>query len=191
MIIAGGLSTYYPPRNLDILHEGGGASPPDEEMQRESSFGSRSPEAMPLRCKICARREDAVRAIAFRILIVDGNSGLTRGLSHLLRVRGFRVQYAHTGVAALKVAHAFQPEFALVEASLPDLSGYEVAALLPGVIDPVRRLKIASVSGGSAEEDLSFSQAAGCVSHLRKPVKIAQIEALLAGAWSSLNSPLA
>lgn len=122
-----------------------------------------------------------VKVDSFRILIVDDNRDFTGGLSRLLQRHGHRVQCAHTGVAALQLAQTFQPEFVLVDASLPDLSGYEVAALLPGILDstPVR---IASISGSGAEEDDALSEAAGCVTHLQKPVEITEIEALLSYA---------
>lgn len=185
MIITDGLSTYQP-TGLDHLQEGS-ASPFSEEMQRESRFVVRLLEATRSRPSLRTRPEDAAKAIALRILIIDGNCRIARGLSRLLRSRGHWVQYAHTGVAALKIARGFQPEFVLVEASLPDLSGFEVAALLPGVIGS-GRMRVASVSGRRGEEDLCLSQAAGCVSHLRKPVELAEIEALLAEAGATTYS---
>jgi len=123
-------------------------------------------------------RELTVKIDAFRILIVDDNRDFTSGLSRLLQRHGHRVQCAHTGIAALQLAPTFQPEFVLVDASLPDLSGYEIAALLPGVLDSVP-VRVASISGSCAEEDYLLSEAAGCVAHLQKPVDITEIEALL------------
>lgn len=125
-----------------------------------------------------SRRESADRIRTFRILIVDDNRDVARGLAGQLRRRGHRVLCAHTGAAALKLAQVFQPEFVLVEAELPDLSGYEIAALLPGVICPAR-LRVVSKSGDGLEGDPSFSQASGCVLHLRKPVEVAEIEGIL------------
>src|SRR5436190_10582087 len=87
---------------------------------------------------IYAGRKGAAKVSVFRILIVDDNGAFARGLSRLLLRRGHRVQCANTGVAALKLAHAFQPEFVMVDVSLPDLSGYEIAALLPGVTSSPR-----------------------------------------------------
>ncbi len=151
-----------------------------EGVGRGSTFVVRFPAAAPGGTVNVPHREGAGKASALRILIVDDNCDLTSGLSRLLHRRGHRVQCAHSGAAALKLAQAFQPEFALVDASLPDLSGYEIAALLPGVIRSAR-LRMVSFSGSCGAEDHSLSQAAGCVSHLQKPVDIAEIEALLAG----------
>ena len=113
------------------------------------------------------RCENAV--VVFRILIVDDSSDLAGALSRLLQRRGHRVECAQTGAEALRLAHAFQPEFVMVDASLQDLNGYEIAAMLPGVVSSTR-LRIASFSGFSGEEENRLSKAAGCVSHLQKPV---------------------
>lgn len=130
--------------------------------------------------EIHVSREGAAKVKAFRILIVDNDRDLAREISRALRMRGHETKCAHTGVEALKLAHAFQPEFAMVDALLADLSGYEVAALLPAVVSSVR-LRTATVSGCCGEDDDCLSQAAGCVFHLRKPLDVAEIETLVTG----------
>lgn len=133
--------------------------------------------------------KDVISIRAFRILIVDDNHDLAQRLSHLIRLRGHTVQCAYTGVAALKRAHAFQPEVVLVNTVLPDLSGYEVAALLPAIVN-VAEVSVASFASVDRLEDHYLSQAAGCVSHLKQPVRIAEFEALLNRCCSSLDSGL-
>src|SRR4029434_3367787 len=59
------------------------------------------------------RCENAV--VVFRILIVDDSSDLAGALSRLLQRRGHRVECAQTGAEALRLAHAFQPEFVMVD----------------------------------------------------------------------------
>jgi DNA-binding response OmpR family regulator len=129
--------------------------------------------------KIRPGRERA-RVNAFRILIADDDRDLAREISRALWMHGHEVKCAHTGISALKLAHSFQPEFVLVDALLPDLGGYEVAALLPAVISS-ERLRIASVSGCSSEDDYCLSRAAGCVFHLQKPLDLAEVESLVTG----------
>jgi RNA polymerase sigma factor (sigma-70 family) len=134
-----------------------------------------------------ASREGAAKASAFRILIVGDNRDLTRGLPRRLRLRGHQVECAYTGAEALRAARAIQPEFVLIDASLPDLSGFEIAALLPAVIRS-GNLRIVSVSGCGDDESRCLSQAAGCLSHLKIPVDFAEIETLLAGCGASIDS---
>ena len=124
------------------------------------------------------RCENAV--VVFRILIADDSGDLAGALARLLQRRGHSVECARTGAEALRLAHAFQPEFVMVDPSLKDLNGYEVAAMLPGVVSSTR-LRIASFSGYSGEEEYRLSKAAGCASHLQKPVEVEEIEELLAG----------
>ncbi len=118
------------------------------------------------------------------ILIVAEPCEFTVGLARLLRICGHVVQCAPTGNAALRLASAFQPEFVLVDASLPDLSGYEVAALLHGISD-APGLRIVSMSSHGGTEDSLLSEAAGCVEHLQRPVDGAGIEALLSALCSN------
>jgi RNA polymerase sigma factor (sigma-70 family) len=131
-------------------------------------------------------RNDATGTSTFRILIAGEIGGLIVGLPLELRLRGHKVECARTGAEALKLAHAFQPEFVLIDASLPDLSGFEIAALLPAVIRS-GQVRIASVSGCGGD-DRSLSQAAGCVSHLLNPVDFAEIEVLLAECGARMRS---
>jgi CheY-like chemotaxis protein/two-component sensor histidine kinase len=166
-------------RRLVELH-GGRVEVFSEGVGRGSTFVVRLPAAERSGPGIYVPGESFASPAAFRVLIVDDCGDLADGLSRLLRRRGHRVECAQTGAEALRLAHAFQPEFVLVDVVLPDLSGFEVAAMLPGVVGS-KRLRIASFSGYSSEEECRLSEAAGCVFHLQKLVEIQQIEALLAG----------
>lgn len=184
MISIDGLDTYQR-NNLGHPRENN-TSPFDEDAEQERTFMLRLLAATRNGSQTRAERKGAAPAAAFRILIIDSNYGLARGLSRLLRGRGHWVQYAHTGSVALKLARAFQPELVLIDASLPDISGYEIAALLPAIISSAR-LRIASVSGSHEKADICLSQAAGCISHLQKPVTISEVEALLPGRGASVH----
>jgi signal transduction histidine kinase/CheY-like chemotaxis protein len=120
-----------------------------------------------------------MRAAFARILIIDDHVELASGLERLLTLRGYTVRCASTGVTALRVAKDFQPDFAFVDICLPDLNGYEVAALLPGII--VGTAKIVTTSGYGRESDNCLSKATGAVAHLEKPVSLEDILAILTG----------
>lgn len=153
------------------------------ETEYEPMITSISPRffaAAPGRPEIHIIREGSTGIKVFRILIVGGDRDLAREITRALRMRGHEVKCVHTGASALKLARVFQPEFALVDALLTDLSGYEVAALLPAVVSSVR-LRTASFSGRSDEDDDCFSLAAGCAFHLHKPLDATEIEAMLSG----------
>ncbi|MHA3770488.1 hybrid sensor histidine kinase/response regulator [Verrucomicrobiota bacterium sgz303538] len=157
-----------------------------EGVGRGSTFVVRLPAAVPGCSEVGSSGSGASKLSTFRILIVDDNCDLTRGLSHMLRLCGHVVQCASTGAAALELASAFQPEFVLVDVSLPDLTGYEVASLLQGA-SRAEGGRIVSMSGYGGSEERSLSQAAGCICHLQKPVDVAEINALLTGQCANLD----
>jgi two-component system KDP operon response regulator KdpE len=60
------------------------------------------------------------------VLVVDDEAALARALAINLRARGFEVETAGTGVAALDLVARFRPDVVLLDLGLPDLDGIEV-----------------------------------------------------------------
>jgi CheY-like chemotaxis protein len=111
-------------------------------------------------------KKDARRA---RILVVDDNVDMVRGISMLLTLIGHDVATAHDGPAALEAAERFRPEFVLLDIGLPGMDGYEVASRLrrePCSKDAV----IVAVTGYGRDEDRRRSKEAGFDYHLIKPL---------------------
>ena len=65
-----------------------------------------------------------------RILVVDDNVDLARGLARLLEIRGHDVQVAYDGPTGLDKAKKSKPEVVLLDIGLPGMDGYQVAAHL-------------------------------------------------------------
>jgi CheY-like chemotaxis protein len=65
-----------------------------------------------------------------RVLIVDDNRDYTTGLSLLLGVSGCDVESARDGTGAIAAAQARPPDVALLEISLLDMDGFQVAERL-------------------------------------------------------------
>ncbi|MDR3405169.1 MAG: ATP-binding protein [Chthoniobacter sp.] len=103
-----------------------------------------------------------------RILLVDDNQDTVVSLARLLSLRGHEVATAFDGVAALKVAQEFQPDFLLLDIGLPGLDGYEVARRLRAEGFP--RTPIVAISGYAQEGDRIRSREAGFNYHFAKPV---------------------
>ncbi|MFO0875730.1 MAG: response regulator, partial [Phycisphaerales bacterium] len=61
-----------------------------------------------------------------RVLVVDDEAALARALAINLRARGFEVETAGTGAAALDLVARFRPDVVLLDLGLPDLDGIEV-----------------------------------------------------------------
>jgi CheY-like chemotaxis protein len=65
-----------------------------------------------------------------RVLVVDDCIDTTRMMKLLLQCLGFSVQTANTGSEALRIAAEFSPTSVLLDLTLPDMAGEEVAAKL-------------------------------------------------------------
>lgn len=116
-----------------------------------------------------------------RILVVDDNKDAANSLAMLLRFKGNDIRTAHDGVEALEVAEAFHPEVVLLDIGLPKLNGYDVARRIrqqPWGQDVL----LIALTGWGNDEDRRLSQEAGFNFHIVKPVDLAALEELLAGA---------
>jgi signal transduction histidine kinase len=113
-----------------------------------------------------------------RILIVDDNMDTARGMVRLLKLLGNDAIAVHDGRAAVETAHAFRPDFVLLDIGLPILNGYQVAALLREN-DLHKHTVIIAVSGYGQDEDRRRSFAAGFNHHLVKPIDFDSLVSLL------------
>jgi two-component system alkaline phosphatase synthesis response regulator PhoP len=65
-----------------------------------------------------------------RILVVEDQADLARGLQANLEVEGYEVIVAGTGAAALRAVSERTPSLVLLDLMLPDIEGYDVLARL-------------------------------------------------------------
>lgn len=61
-----------------------------------------------------------------RVLIVDDNADIVEAVSTLLSLMGHDCRTAGCAADALAVAEAFEPEIAILDLGLPDLTGYDL-----------------------------------------------------------------
>src|ERR1700755_1762030 len=64
---------------------------------------------------------------AIRVLLVDDDADGLDLLTQLLRSQGYEVCDTSSAEDSLEALDAFQPDAAIVDIGLPDLSGYELA----------------------------------------------------------------
>jgi two-component system KDP operon response regulator KdpE len=67
---------------------------------------------------------------AARILLVDDELSIQRAVAILLESRGYHVDVASTGAAALRMAEEQPPDLVVLDLGLPDLDGTEVCRQL-------------------------------------------------------------
>ena len=104
-----------------------------------------------------------------RILIVDDNVDLARGLARLLQIHGHEVQIAHDGLSGLDKARESKPEVVLLDIGLPGMDGYQVAARLRRD-EAVMGATLIAISGYGQDEDRRLAREAGFDHHLVKPI---------------------
>ena len=123
-----------------------------------------------------------------RVLIVDDYPDAADIACTLLTLHGHECRFACCGKEALETAQEFQPDIAILDIGLPDISGYEVAGALRKAYAG-KPLYIAAVTGWGQPEDRMRAFAAGFDHHVLKPadgdklrdiVRLAELNPLLA-----------
>ena len=110
-----------------------------------------------------------------RVLLVEDNDDLREMTCALLQSRGCTVMTAADGKSALALAARRRPDVAFVDIDLPDISGYEVARTL------ARQggIRLVAVTGYGQPDDVRRVLAAGFDLHLKKPVRLDELERAL------------
>lgn len=116
---------------------------------------------------------------AARILVVDDNTDLARGLARLLEIHGYKVSIAYDGPSGFLRAKEWRPEIVLLDIGLPGMDGYQVAALLRED-DSTKDAIIIGISGYGQEDDRKRSTQAGFDRHLVKPISSQDLLEILA-----------
>lgn len=113
-----------------------------------------------------------------RILIVDDNHDVGRGLAMFLGVSGHRVEVAHDGLRAIEVAAGFPPDVVLLDIGMPGIDGYETCRRMRA--EPWGRdLVIFAFTGWGQDEDQRRTAEAGFDRHLVKPIAPEKLLALI------------
>jgi two-component system KDP operon response regulator KdpE len=103
--------------------------------------------------------------MAARILIVDDEPSILATMAPLLRGRGYEVSTATTGHAALDAVARETPQLVILDLTLPDLDGIEVARRLR----EGRSVPILVLSARGAEQDKVAALDAGADDYVTKP----------------------
>ena len=111
------------------------------------------------------------------ILIVEDNADARDALRMLLELDGHRVETAGEGLEALEIARGKDPDIALIDIGLPDLSGYEVARRIRADLNG--DVTLVAVTGYGQPEDQRRAFDAGFDAHLVKPVTVEQLNETL------------
>jgi len=120
----------------------------------------------------------APRAKGVRVLLVEDHEPTRKALAQLLTRRHFDVETAGSLAEARALADKGEFQLLISDIGLPDGDGYALMMEL-GSSSQVKGI---ALTGYGMEHDVAFSQSAGFVAHLTKPVRVQSLEAALAVA---------
>jgi two-component system KDP operon response regulator KdpE len=130
------------------------------------------------------------RSAGTRVLAVDDEPPILRALATNLRARGYDVDLATTGEAALELASRHPPDVVILDLGLPGMSGVEVIQGLRGWSS----VPILILSAREAQADKVAALDAGADDYVTKPFGmdelLARLRAALRRATPSLEAPL-
>jgi CheY-like chemotaxis protein len=125
-----------------------------------------------------------------RILIVDDNQDSADSLQMILAALGHTVRVVYSARGAIAAVEEELPEVVLLDIGLPEMDGYEVAALIH---KRYPHATLVALTGYGQPEDVRRATAAGFSAHMVKPVDLAELELVLSPPDSSsrMNSAAA
>ena len=122
-----------------------------------------------------------------RVLIVEDEPAVARGLEYALKEEGFEVFWAKTGARALEMTSREQPDLITLDLRLPDMSGYDVCRALRS---QNHRQPILMLTAKDEELDKVLGLELGADDYMVKPYGlrelVSRIRALLRRAYGEL-----
>jgi len=116
-----------------------------------------------------------------RILLVDDYPDAAEIACVLLSIEGHECRAATSGYGGLEEARRFQPDIAILDIGLPDLSGYELARELRR-LEHGREMFLAAITGWGQPADRTRAFEAGFDYHVLKPADHAKLHDILTRA---------
>jgi DNA-binding response OmpR family regulator len=111
---------------------------------------------------------------AARILIVEDDPVLMRGLSDVFTRKGYEVLAASNGAVGLTRAIEQQPDLILLDLMLPKVNGYEICRTLR---QKELTMPILMLTAKSQEKDIVLGLDTGADDYITKPFRIAELVA--------------
>lgn len=122
-----------------------------------------------------------------RVLIVEDERAVARGLEYALKEEGFEVFWAKTGAKAIELTSRERPHLITLDLRLPDLSGYDVCRALRS---QNHRQPILMLTAKDEEFDKVLGLELGADDYMVKPYGlrelVSRIRALLRRAYGEL-----
>lgn len=175
-------------RNLIVAH-GGSIQVKSEGLGKGSEFIVQLPAQVsvavqtpqqPKQKEVRAKQKLRPKALPpCRTLIVDDNKDSAQTMGWMMELLGHEIHLAHDGPSAIALAGHLRPDFILLDIGLPDMNGYDVCETLKQNPALQNTIFIAQTGWGQPEH-IRRSQAAGFDHHLVKPIKMEDLNGIVA-----------
>jgi DNA-binding response OmpR family regulator len=125
-----------------------------------------------------------------RVLVVEDETAVARGLVIALKEEGFHVDLAEDGESALKLVESHHPQIVLLDIRLPDISGFDVCRRLR---QSGHRMPILMLTARDDATDKVLGLELGADDYIVKPYHlkelISRMHAQLRRAYGDLAAP--
>ena len=160
-------------------HSDAAGSAPGSSTARRAPAGRSAEKDAPLQAWEGEGGHTAPAIGPVRILIVDNDIGAADSLETMLHASGFsETRVAYSGAVAMALALEFQPDVVLLDLSLLDMTGYELAKSLRAQAQS-RDLRLIALTSSTAHAAREQARAAGFERYLLKPVVAADLSELI------------
>jgi len=124
-------------------------------------------------------------ANGIRILLTEDDPNAQKIVPKLLKKYGYQVEVAGDGKEALLALETNDYALVLMDCMMPEMSGYEVTAVIRDPASAVRRhdIPVIALTGNAMKQDRDRCIAAGMDDHLPKPLLLPDLLAMLE-KWS-------
>jgi DNA-binding response OmpR family regulator len=122
-----------------------------------------------------------------KILIIEDDPNLRRGMNLRLRANGYETALAEDGVSAVVVARAERPDLALVDIGLPGGDGFSVMRRLQSLASTAGMPMIV-ITGRDPLTAWPNAEALGAMTLLQKPVDTVKLLATIAEALGTTTA---
>lgn len=125
-------------------------------------------------------REEALGSLGLpkKILVVDDDSDSAEMIAEFLATQGHETTFALTGTAAIATALELVPDLALLDITLPDMTGYELAQQLRAQ-SSLAGLVLVALTGWSGPEHEAKALESGFDHHMVKPIDFETLQRVL------------
>lgn len=113
------------------------------------------------------------------VLVADDDDDILDLVALRLAAAGYDVVTARDGEEALRVARERRPDLAVLDVTMPKLTGYDVTRALRAD-DRTSRMPVILLTARVQESDLAAGLEAGADDYLRKPFNAAELRARVA-----------